>query len=131
VIRDVLIFTTPNTTEPDESDKTTWELKAKVYFDIATLKETGILTLKSNSDPSQSVSIRIALSSAGTNKHSISITIPVIIDSIIIIYEHIHCELLELELVLFKNDSGIKSSSLVAKWIWKTSFVQFHFDLHV
>jgi len=45
VIRDVLIFNTPNKAIPDETSSTQWNLTARVYLDKASNTETGTLSI--------------------------------------------------------------------------------------
>lgn len=85
VIRDVLIFTTPNKPIPDETAETEWALTARVYFDVARNDERGTLTLRrispgmSNSNP-HPVRTTVSLSSRGGSddeSQDIVIIIPV------------------------------------------------------
>ena len=44
VIRDVMIFNSASKPMPDETNDTTWNLTARVYFDVASEMENGTLT---------------------------------------------------------------------------------------
>ncbi len=66
VIRDVLILTDTNQSEPDETDDTVWNLTARVYFDVAPTNEIGTLTLK-RLGSKDAVSVPVRLSSRVNN----------------------------------------------------------------
>lgn len=46
VVRDVLVFTTTNSQQPDDTDQTLWTLTARVYFDWTSVEDEGILQLQ-------------------------------------------------------------------------------------
>ncbi|XP_037028038.1 beta-mannosidase-like [Bradysia coprophila] len=46
VIRDVLVFTSTNSQQPDDTDQTTWTLQARVYFDYNSREDEGFLLLQ-------------------------------------------------------------------------------------
>lgn len=46
MIRDVLVFTSANTQQPDETDNTLWTLTARVYFDLNSVSDGGFLQLQ-------------------------------------------------------------------------------------
>lgn len=46
MIRDVLVFTSANIEIPDETDDTLWTVTARVYFDLSSLGDNGILYLQ-------------------------------------------------------------------------------------
>lgn len=46
VIRDVLVFTSPNSHPPVETDQTLWTLTARVYFDLNSSNDAGFLLLQ-------------------------------------------------------------------------------------
>lgn len=46
VIRDVLVFTSVNSQQPDETDQTLWTLQIRVYFDLSSINDVGFLLLQ-------------------------------------------------------------------------------------
>lgn len=46
MVRDVLVFTTANNEQPDETDETQWTLTARVYFDLNSAEDAGFLYLQ-------------------------------------------------------------------------------------
>lgn len=46
VVRDVLVFTSTNSEQPDETDLTLWTLMTRVYFDLNSIEDEGFLHLQ-------------------------------------------------------------------------------------
>lgn len=45
-MRDVLVFTSTNSQQPDDTDQTLWTLTARVYFDLNSVGDEGFLQLQ-------------------------------------------------------------------------------------
>lgn len=45
-MRDVLVFTSTNSQQPDDTDQTLWTLTARVYFDLSSVEDEGFLQLQ-------------------------------------------------------------------------------------
>lgn len=83
MVRDVLVFTSTNTQEPDETDETLWTLTVRVYFDLNSVADGGFLYLQ-RLDGEFSARVAVSFGSetllSGVYRE-ISINIPVIIQS--------------------------------------------------
>lgn len=82
VIRDVLVFTSVNSQQPDDTDQTTWTLQTRVYFDYNSVEDEGFLLLQRLDGEFSAripVSFRNETAGSGSVFRDIAISIPVTI----------------------------------------------------